>query len=188
VSPARILDTRADVGWTGPLGAGGLAIVQVGGVGGVADDATAVVLNVTVTDTTAPSFLTLWPLGDHFPTASNLNWTAGQTVPNLVTVKLGSAGRLALYNLAGNVNVIADVAGYYVDTTLMWSASSTVIASSGGVSCPSGQVATGGGITEPSGGPAPILSSGGDADRWNAELQGTAPLFSTVQVFCLGTG
>jgi hypothetical protein len=46
--------------------------------------------------------------------ASNLNWVAGDVVPNLVTVKIGAAGQVSVYNLNGNTHVIADVAGYYV--------------------------------------------------------------------------
>src|SRR5205085_229195 len=105
--------------------------VQVRGVGGVPAGATAVVLNVTATNTTAASFLTVWPAGEIRPTASNLNWVAGGTVPNLVTAKLGQGGGLGFYNLAGDVDVVADVAGYYLDTTLVWSASSAYMSSSG---------------------------------------------------------
>jgi hypothetical protein len=157
-------------------------------------NATAVVLNVTATETTAPSFLTVWPAGEARPTASNLNWVAGQTVPNLVTAKLGQGGRLSIYNLAGTVDVIADVAGYYVDTTLVWSASSTLLTSDSAINCPTGQLATGGGISELKNGfdaPTPILASGGDRDGWRGFVQatplGNPPFLSTIQVFCLGT-
>ena len=44
-------------------------------------------MNVTVTDPTAGSYMTVWPKGEVQPTASNLNWSAGQTIPNAVTVK-----------------------------------------------------------------------------------------------------
>ena len=73
----------------------------------------AVVLNVTVTQTTAPSFLTVFPTGEALPLAANLNYVAGQTVPNLVTAKLGANGRISLYNAAGSTHVVADVAGWY---------------------------------------------------------------------------
>lgn len=83
------------------------------GVGGVPADATAVTLNVTVTGTTASGFLTLWPAGASQPTASNLNWVAGQTIPNAVTVKVGAGGKVNVFNAAGNATVIVDVVGYY---------------------------------------------------------------------------
>jgi len=85
----------------------------VGGVSGVPASADAVVLNVTVTETTASSFLTIWPAGQTRPTVSSLNWTQGRTIPNAVTVKLGAGGKISIFNLFGKVDVIADVAGYY---------------------------------------------------------------------------
>ncbi len=117
VAPARICDTRSN-GNTTPcvgktLSAGGVLDVQVAGHGGVPAGATAVVANVTITGATAPSFLTAYPDGTSRPLASNLNFSAGETVPNLVTVPLSSTGAIDLYNAAGSVNVIVDVDGYY---------------------------------------------------------------------------
>jgi hypothetical protein len=73
----------------------------------------AVVINVTVTDTTAPSFLTLWPDGSAQPGSSDLNWVAGQTVPNLVVVKLGPDSAFDVYNSSGSTDVIIDLVGIY---------------------------------------------------------------------------
>jgi hypothetical protein len=85
---------------------------------GVPTSTTAAVLNVAVTGTTASSFLSVWPEGITRPTASDLNWVAGQTIPNLVIATLPitgiSAGNISLYNLTGNADTIADVEGYYV--------------------------------------------------------------------------
>ena len=113
--PARVLDTRegngAPVGRVAPNSAIDL---QVTGRGGVpASGVSAVVLNVTVTEPSALSFLTAWPTGEPRPLASNLNFTAGQTVPNLVVVKVGAGGKVSLYNYAGTTHVIADVSGWY---------------------------------------------------------------------------
>ena len=47
---------------------------------------------------------------------SNLNATAGQVLPNLVTVKVDSAGVVNLFNSAGSVDLVADVTGYYSTT------------------------------------------------------------------------
>ena len=119
LAPARVLDSRpaTNVGdYATPWTTGTTRDVIVGGRGGVPADADAVVLNVTVTDTSASSFLTLWPSGQSKPTASNLNWTPGLTIPNAVTVKLGT-GKVSVFNLLGNVNVIIDVAGYYKSGT-----------------------------------------------------------------------
>ena len=55
-----------------------------------------------MTDTTAPSFLTAWPTGETRPLASNLNYTPGETIPNLVVAKVcgEGAGSRELLDLA----------------------------------------------------------------------------------------
>ncbi len=110
ITPARILDTRN--GGT-PIGPNGTLTVSVGGAGVVPAAAKAVVMNVTVTNTTLSSYLTVWPSLVTQPTASDLNWVAGQSVPNLVIVQLGTNGSIDLYNLQGNTDVVLDVVGWY---------------------------------------------------------------------------
>ncbi|EQD58142.1 hypothetical protein B2A_04498, partial [mine drainage metagenome] len=75
--------------------------------------ASAVVLNVTTTNTTAASYLTLYPAGVPQPLASNLNWLTGQTVSNLVVVPLGTGGAINIYNYLGSTAVVVDLEGYY---------------------------------------------------------------------------
>jgi len=119
LTPARILDTRSGLGAPqARLGAAARLDVQIAGQGGVpANGAAAVVLNVTATNTTAGSYLTVWPAGVPRPLASNLNWTAGKTVPNLVEVALGVDGKVSVFNAAGNSDVVFDVAGYVATPT-----------------------------------------------------------------------
>jgi hypothetical protein len=115
LGPVRVLDTRDGTGAPqAPVGPGGTISLQVAGVDGVpASGVTAVVLNVTATDTTAASYVTVWPDGQSRPTASNLNFTAGETIPNLVVVPVGADGEVDFYNLAGSVDLVADLSGYY---------------------------------------------------------------------------
>jgi hypothetical protein len=47
------------------------------------------------------------------PPTSNLNYVAGQTVPNLVVAKVSASGYVGFYNNAGSVHVIVDVAGWF---------------------------------------------------------------------------
>jgi Zn-dependent metalloprotease len=110
-TPTRVLDTRSGIGAPkAKLGAGATLTLTVPGLpAGV----TAVALNVTATGPTAASFLTVYPGGTARPTASNLNFVAGQTIPNMVLVPLGSGGKVTFYNNAGTVNVIADLVGYF---------------------------------------------------------------------------
>ena len=82
-------------------------------MGGVpATGAGAVVLNVAVTNPSAPSFLTLFPSGTTRPVASNLNFLAGETVSNLVVAKVGANGKVSLYNNYGATDVVIDVQGW----------------------------------------------------------------------------
>jgi hypothetical protein len=115
LSPSRILDTRTGTGgFSAPVGPGGTISPTVIGVGGVpASGVSAVVLNVTVTQPTAESFLTVFPSGAPRPLASNLNFVAGQTVPNLVMAKVGADGKVSVFNNLGTSHVIFDVVGWY---------------------------------------------------------------------------
>ena len=117
--PLRVLDTRSGVGAASArLGARGSIDVQLTGQGGVpSSGVSAVVLNVTVTNASAPSYLTVFPTGATTPVVSNLNFSAGQTVPNRVVVHVGVGGKLTFFNAYGSVDVIADVGGWFSDTT-----------------------------------------------------------------------
>ena len=115
VTPGRILDSRTATGGFGsaPLAAGPAKNLKVVGFGGVRADATSVFANTTVTEPTADGFLTVYPSGAATPPTSNLNFLAGETVPNLVAVGIGSAGNVAIANSAGDAHVIVDVVGYF---------------------------------------------------------------------------
>lgn len=109
--PARIFDSRS----TTPIGAGLTRDVQVagGGAGTVPATASAVVMNVTVVSPTASGWLTVYPKGVAQPASSNLNFTTGQVVPNLVVVKVGTNQSVTVFNSTGNTHVIFDVVGWY---------------------------------------------------------------------------
>ncbi len=110
LAPSRIYDSR---GGPGPLAPNTTRDIQVTGLGGVPmTGVSAVVMNVTVTNTTSPSYLTVFPTGFTRPLASNLNWTAGKTVANLVEVAVGDAGMDTVYNAFGNTDVVVDVGGW----------------------------------------------------------------------------
>jgi uncharacterized protein (DUF1501 family) len=112
--PFRLMDTRDGTGGRAtPLGSGESFDLQVTGRGGVPNSSTAVALNVTVTGPTAPSYITVWPTGQTRPTASSVNMTTGQTVPNMVITKVGSKGKVSLFNFAGSSHVIVDVLGAF---------------------------------------------------------------------------
>jgi hypothetical protein len=112
VSPERLLDTRTD--FTDRLGLGPsqyvrLPIVRPG------SHFKAVALNVTVTEPTSPSFLSVGPTPD--ATTSNLNFNAGQTVANMVVAPLNIDGTVSLLNYDGNVQLIVDILGLWDDAS-----------------------------------------------------------------------
>ncbi|OLR93135.1 hypothetical protein [Actinokineospora bangkokensis] len=112
-TPVRLLDTREPSGG-GKIGAGATRALPVGGA--VPASATAVVMNLTGLNATQGSFVTAWPNGATRPTASSLNLVPNQVAPNLVVVPIGTGRTVNLYNLAGSVDVVADLAGYFDPT------------------------------------------------------------------------
>jgi hypothetical protein len=111
-TPKRLLDTRNGVGSPQrKANADEMLVLSVRGRGGVAADAGSVVMNVTVTAPETDGFLTVWPCGVAMPNVSNLNFRAGDTVPNLVSVKLSATGTVCMKSTA-RADLIADVAGY----------------------------------------------------------------------------
>lgn len=116
VSPARLLDTRQR---GGAVRANDDRLLDVTGVGGVpASGVSAVVLNVTVTQSSARGDLQVYPVGQR-PTnrTSNLNFLRGQTVPVQVQTGVGEGGQVAFSVNTGTVQVIVDVFGYYGDAS-----------------------------------------------------------------------
>jgi hypothetical protein len=118
LAPVRVLDSRNAVGVAGRalFGAGSVTALAVAGRGGVpATGAEAVTLNITVDQPQGGGFVTVFPCGQEVPTASNLNYARGQTIANLVTVKLASNGTVCIYTSA-SAHLLADAAGYSTTT------------------------------------------------------------------------
>ncbi|GAC1494211.1 MAG: hypothetical protein NVS2B15_15410 [Pseudarthrobacter sp.] len=114
ITPTRFLDTRSS---SGPVPGGGTVSFQAAGVNGVPADASAVVVNLTTTETQSPGFLTAYASGSAKPNTSNVNYGLGQTVPNLAVVPVGPDGKVTIANTTdtttGSAQVIADVSAYY---------------------------------------------------------------------------
>ncbi len=112
--PSRVLDTR--IPGQGPaLGPGAVRNVQLAGLAGIPANAVAVALNVTVTEPTSSGFVSLFPAGTPWAGSSNLNFTAGQTVPNMVLVGLGAGGQVSILNWLGATHVVVDVTGWFTN-------------------------------------------------------------------------
>jgi len=125
ITPCRVIDTRSNPDFnvgskTSPLGPGETHTISAhgdnGNCTGIPASATGVSLNVTAVGATAPTFLTIWAHGEAQPEASSLNPAPGQApAPNAVASGLSSDGEFNVYNAFGNVDVIADINGYYTD-------------------------------------------------------------------------
>jgi hypothetical protein len=123
ITPCRLFDTRPAPDTVGPraapIGAADTHTSAGRGVVGLCNipaGAVGLVMNVTVVNGTASSYLTVFPADVPKPLASSLNWTAGQAAtPNQVTSLLSADGRVSFFNFAGSVNVLVDVVGYLED-------------------------------------------------------------------------
>ena len=121
IVPCRLMDTRVGSDNVGPratpLGPAETYTISVWGANGncnIPTTALAMSFNITVTNGTVPSFLTIFPADAPLPVISQMNWVPGTApTPNNVEVKLSATGTLSFYNLTGTVNVIADVMGYF---------------------------------------------------------------------------
>ncbi|HRE02279.1 MAG TPA: hypothetical protein PLV68_13330, partial [Ilumatobacteraceae bacterium] len=122
VAPARLLDTRpggttidAFGSGSGAVGASASTTVRVAGRGGVPSAGVgAVALNVTSVDATHDTYVSVFAAGTPRPASSNLNPSAGGApTPNMVVVPLSAEGDVELYNAAGSVQLVVDVAGWF---------------------------------------------------------------------------
>ncbi|NYH43895.1 hypothetical protein HNR22_003622 [Micromonospora jinlongensis] len=118
ITPTRLLDTRAPIGVpaSGPVPGFGTIELGIGIIGGVPDtDISAVVLNVTVTQPASAGFISVYPGGDSSD-ASSVNFVAGETVPNQVTVPVRNGSVMFRNAGSGTVHLVADLQGFYAAT------------------------------------------------------------------------
>jgi subtilisin family serine protease len=125
IAPNRIADTRSVMGGIAAqpigntVGTGAPLEVSVAGTSGIPlSGVTAVSLNVTAIGISSSSYggyLTVYPC-DSRPNASNLNFVAGQTVPNAVIAPVSSRGTVCFY-VYGIADIVVDANGYISNIT-----------------------------------------------------------------------
>ncbi|MGH9120879.1 MAG: hypothetical protein ACRDYC_02880, partial [Acidimicrobiales bacterium] len=136
ITPARLADTRC--GDTPPgagstcstenipannntlktMSGGSTIKVNTLGDGGVPPSGvSAIIAQLTVTNTTAPGFLTAWPTGSTQPLASNVNWVPGQTTSVRAILPVGTGGQISIFENNGSADVAVDVQGWISDAT-----------------------------------------------------------------------
>ncbi len=127
--PFRAFDTRQAAYGSAKLGSGQEetwnfnAFIQSVKVGGTwVGEQDSLIVNLTATDLGFPypvarqdSFLTLHPSGTPLPDSSNVNFLAGQSVPNLAVARLSTDNKLLAYNDNGFVHYIGDVAAVVLE-------------------------------------------------------------------------
>ncbi|MER5640397.1 right-handed parallel beta-helix repeat-containing protein [Kitasatospora sp. NPDC002227] len=117
IAPTRLVDTRYGTGTAkGQLTYQNSFSAQIAGAAGgklPGSGITAVALNVTVTGTKAPGYLTVYPSGTDRPLASNVNFGWNHTIANAVIVPVGADGKIRVYDGGGSTDVVIDVVGYY---------------------------------------------------------------------------
>ncbi|MFC8505142.1 hypothetical protein ACFU3J_00220 [Streptomyces sp. NPDC057411] len=184
IDPTRFLDTRYGTGAPkARVGAGGSVKLRVAGVKGVpATGVTAVVMNVTAVAPASNGFVTVYPDGQSVPTASNINYSAGETLPNLVVVPVVN-GSVVLRNSAGSVDLLADVTGYFSATGAAFTAAEPVrlLDTRGGLGARAGAVGPGGVVSMRVSGVAGVPAEGVTAVVLNVTVAGpTSGSFLTV--------
>lgn len=111
-TPRRIVDTRDGLGGVAavPLEPADELVAPVTPAVGVPEGATAVSVSLTLTNTTDDGYATMYPCGLD-PYASNVNYVAGQIVPNAVVVGIGADDAVCVRTSA-RADVVVDLNGY----------------------------------------------------------------------------
>jgi len=127
--PQRLLDSRDSVA----IPPGSVRDVQVTGSSTEIPESgiSAAMLNVTAVTPGSSGYLTVFPAGTTPPNASNVNFLAGQIVPNQVLAMLGSGGRVSILNgSAGATHVVVDIVGFFSAGAVVDSGGTTGVAPS----------------------------------------------------------
>jgi hypothetical protein len=176
ITPCRLVDTRPSQGFTGAYGPPILAanatrdfdLNSAPHCPGVAANAEAYSLNLTITDTTGPGDIRVWPTGTAPLNVSTQNWSAaGIAIANAAIVPAGTNGSITVQIAGSNTHLIIDINGYYVPQTVV----NTVNGLSGAVTLAAGANVS---IT-PSGNTLTIASSGVGSDWSLIGNSGTTP-------------
>lgn len=127
-------------------------------------NATAVSLNVTVVNPESGGFITVYPCGVSRPLASNVNYRAGQVIPNGVIAPIGSNGKVCLFS-SKETDLVVDIAGWFTGESFTGATPTRLVDSRNGTGSPQAKLTsaaplavqiTGLSVTTASGGSATI--------------------------------
>ena len=108
--PAAPPSTELNAG-TGPIPANTHLEVQIAGRGGIPTNATAAIINATITGPEGNGYATIYPCTTNPPNASNLNYTTGQNIPNAAITKLSPTGTICIHTDT-TTHLLIDTNGY----------------------------------------------------------------------------
>ncbi len=97
ITPSRLVDSRNGTGGVSRLSANSTATVVVAGAGGVPGGAIGAALNVTATAASSAGVLTVYPCDQPRPQHSQVAFSAGRPVPNLVLTSLSASGTVCVH-------------------------------------------------------------------------------------------
>ena len=114
-NPCRLADVRDGTGFERVDSR--IIRVFVTGRCGVPAEATAIALTVTVDNSATPGrgFVSIWPEGADIPTASIVNYRAGEIRANATIVRVGIGGAVDL-SAQNGAPLIVDVTGWFVES------------------------------------------------------------------------
>ena len=129
INPRRALDTRplqsgpVPVGWTAHRPAIGESVrVEVpSGIGVPTTGVSALVVNVTATESGGSGFLQALPTGGALGQTSTVNYVAGENAATHAIVPLGPDGTISIFT-SNTAHIVVDVMGYITDGTAAVSA------------------------------------------------------------------
>ncbi len=122
ITPARLFESRPGLttvdglqNATGRLQPNSNGVIQVTGRAGVPVGASAAMLTLTAVDAATAGFVTVFPCDRPRPTASSLNFAAGQTIANSALVALSALeGQVCVFTNAA-IDLVADVTEYFTN-------------------------------------------------------------------------
>ena len=118
IAPVRLLDSRFNVGTTGPFTSSVPKSVDIAGRGSIPNDAVAITGNLTVAGQQQAGYASLTPLPTATPATSSINFPLGDNRANNITSPLSNAGGISLTYKAGTgkqTHFILDVTGYFLN-------------------------------------------------------------------------
>ena len=118
IPPVRLLDSRFNVGTTGPFTSSVPKSVDIAGRLGIPANAVAITGNLTVVGQQQAGYASLTPLPNANPATSTINFPLGDNRANNVTSPLSNAGGVSLTYKASagkQTHFILDVTGYFLN-------------------------------------------------------------------------